>query len=344
MRFLILCILLFLSSCSSAPSGSIKNSGEYKRFSVNNRLYDVGYIYENYVKNSYNQYRVDNYCTGGIFLISYSYSKKKFVEGGSLKDARTERICITKSQIFALYDSRLMLGKSYGKDSDLECWEDNNRLLSKDNPSNRGDRPYDACNSQFALIDKALTAGITGAAAILTAGIPILLDPLYTIPGNYKNHFRFFSPSILAEAVRQSGILKKETSYNQSKSNDFSIRKSQNPSINNKFSRAVVGEEYPLSVMRVKRKLRELKYFNGTITNIHDTDLSLSLTAFLSDEGLCSSSSKPSRNKKTEILPGEYCRYYFTGVSWIPLQLGKIIESKKLDNLLNSAILRIKEE
>jgi hypothetical protein len=245
----------------------------------------------------------------------------------------------------AIYDSRPKNDSKWDeKSEDLDCWDDSKRLLSKNSPNIRGNRAYDACNSQFAIIDTAETAIIRLGVATFLVGLPILFEPTYLLPNNYKDHYRFFSPNLLFEAVKQSGILKKETSYNQSKSNDFSIRKSQNPSINNKFSRAVVGEEYPLSVMRVKRKLRELKYFNGTITNIHDADLSLSLTAFLSDEGLCSSSSKPSRNKKTEILPGEYCRYYFTGVSWIPLQLGKIIESKKLDNLLNSAILRIKEE
>ena len=344
MRVFILSILLFLTSCSSAPSGSNKSTDDTERFYINGKLYDVGYIYKNYVENAYNQYKIENYCTGGIFLVSYSSSKKKFVRGGSLANAKTERVCITSNKILALYDTRYTNdSKSNGKFKDLACWTDNKRLLSKNNPSKRGNIPYDACNSQFAVIDSSYTASISLMASIALVGLPVLFDPSNIIPGNYKNHFRFFSPPILAEAVRQSGILTNEAKLNNSKLIDLSLRQSQNPSINNEFRLRLNGEAYSDSVKRVKRKLIRLNYFDGIITYVHDSDLNTSLTAFLNDEGFCSFTSNPSGIKKTEILSGEYCKYYFTGALWIPFQSEAIIESEKLEDLLNSAILRIRE-
>ena len=345
MRVFILSILLFLTSCSSAPSGrSLESSNNVKTFYSAGKTYQVGYTYTDYIENYLSQYRKENYCSRGIFLISYSSSEKKFTNGGNLQDAKTERICITEDKILALYTSRPKNNSKWDeKSEDLDCWDDGERMLSKNSPNIRGNRSYDACNSQFAIIDTAETATINLGVATFLVGLPILFDPTYLLPSNYKNHYRFFSPNLLFEAVKQSGILMHGDSLKRSKQTDSSLRKSQNPSINNQFRRPMEGEEYSYSVKRVKRKLTKLNYFDGIISFAHDSDLNDSLTAFLSDEGFCSFASNPSRIKKTEILLGDYCKYYFTGTLWIPFQSEAIIESKKLDDLLNSAILRIRE-
>ena len=88
-------------------------------------------------------------------------------------------------------------------------------------------------------------------------------------------------------------------------------------------------------------KLDYLDAFNTKGIYLHNEKLNVAVLAFLSDEGLCSYNSNNSGKllNQTGVVG---CNYYYNGVFWSPVDIKKIIESEKLQKLLDNAILRIK--
>lgn len=255
-NIIIVLFLLILNSCATKPISNYKYDvpiEQFKKLNVGGSIYDVGFIYNISDRPRYKG------CLESQKIVSRS-KKNEWIKGGNLKNKYSERVCIDhkKSLILVIFDawyesSVTPVGKEfitcsnvYGKNSGRGF-----DLIEGDfRPRSSGLNNkyiYHHCTSFF-LEEVALSKGANIISNIGSLGLNYAL-------GN-NPVFLKFSHQKVVDAVMLSTVFE-------------TTKKSFNQSI----------------LMKLKRDLIALKYFNGTVNGSYSKTFIDSIEEFLSDEG-----------------------------------------------------------